>query len=254
MHRHNLEVQNSRTFVEAMQGYYGEVEDRKPFKQLGTTDKGKMTQLGEEKMVVPDLDHAKMGLSSKPVANPCPLTAGEGVVIPRSINGDINIGEKISARNKLRLPLRFNSNSKESDYGMLSELRNTCWTGKGLIVEMGEKGKRRVSWDYNKGGPKSFKWIPWEASKPTMSQSLNPTLAQNGLGSNKSNEACFSGSSIYKMGKPSSMTSPTPLAHSVTSTSVPLDKPESLLPTVVESERQVEPPMLVSCNCSESQL
>ena len=137
----------------------------------------------------------------------------------------------------MRLPLRFNSNSKESDYGMLSELRNRCWTGKGLIVETGEKGKRRVSWDYNKGGPKSFKWVPREASKPTVSQSLNPTLAQNGLGSNKSNEACFSGPSIYKMGELSSMTSPTPLAHSVSSTLVPLGKPESLLPTVVESER-----------------
>ena len=45
MHRHNLEVQNSRTFAEAMQGYHGKVEDRKQLKQLGTTEKGKMTQL-----------------------------------------------------------------------------------------------------------------------------------------------------------------------------------------------------------------
>ena len=82
-----------------------------------------MTQLGEEKMVVPDLDHAKTVLSSKQVANPCPLVAGGGVVIPQSINRDINIGEKITTGNKLRLP---NSNTKESDYGMLSELRNTC--------------------------------------------------------------------------------------------------------------------------------
>ena len=105
-------------------------------------------------------------------------------VIPRSINGDINLGEKISAGNKLRLLLRFNSNSKESDYGMLSELRNTCWTGKCLIVEVGEKGKRRVSWDYNKGGPKYFKGVPREESKPIVGQSLSPTLAQIGFGSN----------------------------------------------------------------------
>ena len=45
VHRHNLEVQNSRTFAKAMQGYRGKVEDRKQLKQLGTTDKGKMTQL-----------------------------------------------------------------------------------------------------------------------------------------------------------------------------------------------------------------
>lgn len=58
-----------------MQGHHGEVEDRKQLKQICTTNKGKMTQLGEERMVVPDLDHAKMVLSSKPVANPCSLAA-----------------------------------------------------------------------------------------------------------------------------------------------------------------------------------
>ena len=62
-----------------------------------------MTQLGEEKMVVPDLEHAKTVLSSRPVANPCPLAIGGGVVKPRSINVDINLGEKISEGNKLRL-------------------------------------------------------------------------------------------------------------------------------------------------------
>ena len=36
---------------------------------------------------------------------------------PWSINGDINLGEKIPAGNKLRFPLRFNSNSKEAVYG-----------------------------------------------------------------------------------------------------------------------------------------
>ena len=172
-------------------------------------------------------------------------------MIPWSINGDITIGEKISAGNKLSLPLRFNSNSKEFDYGMLSELRNTCWTGKGLIVEVGEKGKRRVSWDYNKGGPKSFKWVPRGASKPIVSQSLNPTLAQNGLGSNKFNDGCSLGPSIHEMGVPSSLNSPIPLTYSETSTLAPLDKPESLLPTNAESERQVQLLMLISCNCSD---
>ena len=235
--RHNLEVQNSRTFAKVVQGYHVKVKDKKQLKQLCITDKGKTTQLGKEKMVEPVLDHAKMVLSSIPMANPCPLAGDGGVVISRSINGDINIGEKFSAGNKLRLPLRFNSNSKESDYGMLSELRNTCWTGKGLIIKVGEKGKRRVSWDYNRGGPKSFKWVPRGASKPTVSQSLNPTLAQNGLGSNKSNEACFSGPSTYEMGDHSSKTSPTPLAHSETSTLSSSGKPDSLLPNVVELER-----------------
>ena len=32
VHRHNLEVQNSRTFAEAVQGYHGKVKDRKQLK------------------------------------------------------------------------------------------------------------------------------------------------------------------------------------------------------------------------------
>ena len=52
MHRHNLEAQNSGTFADAVKGYHGKAEDRQQLKQLCTTDKGKMTQLGEEKMVV----------------------------------------------------------------------------------------------------------------------------------------------------------------------------------------------------------
>ena len=46
-----------------------------------------------------------------------------------------------------------------------SDLRTAYWAGKGLTVEIDEKGKRRVSWDYNKGGPKCFNWAPRETSK-----------------------------------------------------------------------------------------
>ena len=35
-----------------MKGFHGRAEDRQQLKQLGTTNKGKMTQLGEENMVV----------------------------------------------------------------------------------------------------------------------------------------------------------------------------------------------------------
>ena len=159
-----IQIQNSRTFAETVQGYHVKVEDRKHPTQLCITDKGK-TQLGEEKMVVLDPEHAKMVLSSRLVATPCPLAAGGGAVKPQSINVDINLGEKIPVGNKLRFPLSFNSNSKESNYGIGSVLTNSCWTGKGLTVEVGEKGKRRVSWDYKKGGPKCFKWVPRETSK-----------------------------------------------------------------------------------------
>nr|POE96216.1 hypothetical protein CFP56_65295 [Quercus suber] len=83
-------------------------------------------------------------------------------------------------------------------------------------------------------------------NKPTIGLSLNPMLAQPGLGSTQSTIACFSGLSTYEMGEPSSTASPIPLVHSVTPTTIPSDIPKSLMLTIVVSNRQVEPPMLVS--------
>ena len=48
--RYNLEAQNFRTFAEVVQGFHGRTEDRKNPKQLGVTVKGKIPQIGEEKM------------------------------------------------------------------------------------------------------------------------------------------------------------------------------------------------------------
>ena len=39
-----------RTFAEVVQGFHGRTEDRKKPKQLGVTVKGKIPQIGEEKM------------------------------------------------------------------------------------------------------------------------------------------------------------------------------------------------------------
>ena len=97
-------------------------------------------------------------------------------------------------------------------------------------------GKTTKIWDYNKGRSKSFKWASWGASNPSVSQSLNPILAQNGLGSSKFFEGCFLGPSIHEMGEPSSLYSPIALTHLETSTLASLDNPESLLPTDAESE------------------
>ena len=115
LRRQNSEIQNSRTFAEMVQDYHVKLEDRKHPMQSCATDKGK-TQIGEEKMV-PDPEHAKKVVSGRLVVNSCPLAAGGGAVKPWSINGDINLGEKILAGNKLRFPLWFNSNSKEPGLG-----------------------------------------------------------------------------------------------------------------------------------------
>ena len=159
-HRCNSEIQNTRTFAETVQGHHVQVMDSKHPEQLCIKDKGK-TQLGEERKVMPKSDPAKVVMSGKLVAKIFLIAVGGGSVKSRSINVDINLGETIPVGNKKRFPLRFNSNSNNSDYGMGSDFRNSCWTGKGLIMEVGEKGKRRVSWDFNKGGPNFFKWVSW---------------------------------------------------------------------------------------------
>uniref|UniRef100_A0A7N2N123 Uncharacterized protein n=1 Tax=Quercus lobata TaxID=97700 RepID=A0A7N2N123_QUELO len=80
VHRHNLEVQNFRIFVEAVQGYHGKVEDRKQQQQLGTTDKGKMTQL----VMNQRCSGAKMG--DLPVDKPDKMVVGGGDRREQDIN------------------------------------------------------------------------------------------------------------------------------------------------------------------------
>ena len=56
-----MEAHNSRSFVDAVKGFHGRAEDRQQL-QLGSTDEGKMTEFGEEKMVVnPRITGAKGG-------------------------------------------------------------------------------------------------------------------------------------------------------------------------------------------------
>ena len=112
------------------------------------------------------------------------------------------------------------------------------------ILVIGSAQFRGVAGISNKGGWRNSKWVIRSQrqfvggpSSGSQGQSLCPTLGQTGLGSFQSNEACFLGPSIHEMGEPSSLTSPTPLAHSVIPLLSPSDKPESL--------------GLVSCNKSD---
>ena len=225
LHKQNLEIQNSRTFAEMVRGYHVKVEDRKHPMQLCVIDKGK-TQIGEEKMEVPDLEHAKKVVSGRPVVNSCLLAFGGGAVKPRSINKDINLGEKILAGNKLRFPLRFNSNSKEAVYVIGSDLRTACWTGKGLTMEIDEKGKRRVSWDYNRGRLKCLKWAHGKQVKISQWWAFK-FETQVGL-----TVSSFSSPSSHEMGEPFAKASLTPLAHLVTTAEALSNKPKS--PMLIE--------------------
>ena len=89
--------------------------------------------------------------------NSCEGRGGEGR--ERSINFGINSREKSPVQNKKRSPLRFSLNSNKTEIGKGSDLRDSRWTGRGLIVELAKNGKQRVSWDKSNGGNSYFKWV-----------------------------------------------------------------------------------------------
>nr|POF12373.1 hypothetical protein CFP56_71844 [Quercus suber] len=74
-------------------------------------------------------------------------TMGGGEGEEGGINGKTIIKEKISEGNNLNIPLKFNLNSNIAEFGKLHDNRKSCWLGRGLIMEVNELGKRRVSWD-----------------------------------------------------------------------------------------------------------
>lgn len=71
-----------------------------------------------------------------------------------------NTEVKIPEGKNLRFLLKFYSNSKFFDFGKVHDIRMSCWLGKGLIVDVNESGKRRVSWDRSKCGEQVGKWAP----------------------------------------------------------------------------------------------
>ena len=96
-----------------------------------------------------------------PVNQPGTTAVRGGERRERCINLGINVGEKLPVHNKPRFPLSFSLNSNKAENGKGRDLRHSRWIGKGLIVEVAENGKRRVSWDNSKGGRSCFKWVIW---------------------------------------------------------------------------------------------
>ena len=99
-------------------------------------------------------------------------------------------------------------------------------------MEVAEKGKRRASWDFNKGRLHFFKWItrgkiisdgkPNLGCDPKPSDGKgydpNPTLTQHCVGFSHPPNSCFSGPSIFEVGEHSSKASSglKPLAYTST--------------------------------------
>ena len=79
------------------------------------------------------------------------------------IDGKNIIKEKILKGNNLNIPLKFNLNSNIVEFGKLHDNRKSRWLGRGLIMEVNEFGKRRVSWDGVKGGKQAGKWVERES-------------------------------------------------------------------------------------------
>ncbi|KAK9981948.1 hypothetical protein SO802_035181, partial [Lithocarpus litseifolius] len=220
--RHNLEAQNARTFAEAVQGFHGRVEDGKQLKQLSVIVKGKMTQLGEEKMGVNQrFSGAKVGVS--PMGKPDKIEEGRRDRREQRINEKAEVGEQNLANIGIRFP-SLSLNAKALEKGKKSVVRSPCWSGRGLIVEVDVKRRRRVSWDRkkrgvqklkwvtravecdcNKGGPKDCIWVARGSKKaedkPIMGLGTSPRLTDTHVGPLNS---VFSSPSLFEVGKSSS--------------------------------------------------
>ena len=165
--RYDLEAQNSRTFAEFVQGFHRRTEDRKQLNQLGFTAKGKITQLGEEKMGVNlRLTGAKVG--DFPVGKSDKMEVVGRVRREQRINEVAEVGEQNLAYTRIRF-LSLSLNSKAYEKGKKSDARRSCWTGRGLIMEVDVIGRRRVSWDRKKGGDTKIRGesrvVEWECNK-----------------------------------------------------------------------------------------
>lgn len=160
--------------------------------------------LGEERVVEQNLEPTQVVLCGNLVGKPSQIALGGGDVSSRCINAELNLGDTILVGNKRIFPLKFSLNSNGSAYGKGVDLRNSCWTGKGLTMKMSEEGMRRVECDCNKGGPKDFKWVTrgtkQAEDKPVVGLGASPLLTNPHVGPLNLD---FSGPSLYEVGESS---------------------------------------------------
>ena len=211
MRKYNLEVQKSRTFVEVVQGFHGRTEDRKQLKQLGLTAKGKLTQLGKEKKGENlKLSGAKVG--EIPVGKSERMEVVGGIRREQRLSEVAEVGKQKLADTRFHFPSFLNS--KVDEKGMKCD----CWSGRGLVVEVDVKGRRRISWVRKKGGvskirgearevewecisdaSKALKWVPQgtkqDVVKPVLGLGTSPMMIDSVMG------YFYSGPSLFEMGE-----------------------------------------------------
>ena len=70
------------------------------------------------------------------------------------------VGEQILADTRIHFP-SISLNSKDYEKGKKSDARRSCWSGRGLVVEVDVIGRRRVFWDRKKGGVTKSRGESW---------------------------------------------------------------------------------------------
>ena len=160
-----------------MQGYQGKIVDRKHLKHLGTTDKGKMTQLGMNQRC----SGAKMG--DFPVGKSDTMVVGGGDRRDQGINGETELGKQNPVGNVKRSPLKFRSNGSIHGYGK----KRPVLAAVGLTIEVNREGKRRVVWRSYKGDLRSSIWVKRDQREQVVSTPrgswvhTNPEMFKGGL-------------------------------------------------------------------------
>ena len=126
----------------------------------------------------------------------------------------VEVGEQILADTRIRFP-SISLDSKDYEKGKKSDARRSCWSGRGLVVEVDVIGRRRVFWDRKKGGDtkirgeswaaeievsKALKWVPWGTKqavvKPNMGLGTSPVLTDTSVGH-------YSSPSLFEVGESS---------------------------------------------------
>ena len=150
------EIHPSQSFVETVKA---SVQVRKHLHQPSIRETEKIQVV--ENTTQPPRD--KAGIQVVHVEAPAviakPIAVGGVEGSHCGINGDAKIKENIPEQNKFRLN---NLNLKEDDSGREHQIRRASWLGKGLIVEVNEFGKRRVSWQRYRGDMQAGKWVARE--------------------------------------------------------------------------------------------
>ena len=210
--KYNLKDQNSRTFAEVVQGFHGRTEDRKQLSHPGLTAKEKLTQLGKEKK------GENLKLSGAKVGE-IPVSKYERLeVVGRSwkeqrLSEVAEVGKQKMADTRLHFPSFLNSKADEK--GKKSDFRKSCWSRRGLVIEVDVIGRRRVSWVRKKGGVSKIRGkareVEWEcitdaskvlnwAPQGTKQEALRPGL---GRGTSPMMGSFYSGPSLFEMGESS---------------------------------------------------